>query len=77
MENEPHLGQFLPQVSRQHHLPCGQDFPPSPAWFLSCLSGNFMYFVGGSKWMLLGSRMVAGENRADDLLRLGEMGVGC
>ncbi|XP_066477659.1 major facilitator superfamily domain-containing protein 8-like [Tiliqua scincoides] len=24
------------------------------------IAGNFMYFVGGSKWMLLGSRMVAG-----------------
>lgn len=31
-----------------------------------CLIGNFMYFMGYSKWLLLSSRLVAGE----DILKL-------
>lgn len=36
-------------------------------WFndfhLYLYSGNFMYFIGYSKWLLLSSRLVAGDTR--------------
>lgn len=54
-------------------------FPMAAQWLLRdprlrVFPGNFMYFVGYSKWLLLGSRLVAGEahvhTRAHEVIQL-------